>query len=430
MPGMSGSEPDLRMFGPLGLSTFRQGSGTTWVPDAVTLPFYHVPARGWDVMAHGLVFGQLVRQNGPRGDTQLGSINWSMVMASRPVAGGRLQLRAMNSLEAWTVSERGYPILLQSGETHRGEPIRDRQHPHDFFMELGALYEHALTRSLAVQLYVAPSGEPALGPVAFMHRPSAENDPMVSLGHHWQDATHITFGVITAGLYTRRWKIEGSLFNGREPDENRWDFDLDGARLDSYAGRVTINPTDAWSLSGSYGFIDPPAGATSHGSMHRMTAAALHGAAVGPDGHWSSALVWGANRHTGHGRLAHSALAETNLEPNARDALFGRVEYVQKSADDLSIATLDEETRLDLVSLSAGYVREVATALRTSGGIGVRGTVNLVPRSLESHYGARAPLGIVLFFRLRPAQRSMHDMPGMPGMRMASGAPTATEAGK
>ena len=416
MPGMDERAPDLRMFGPLGLSTFRQGSGTTWVPDAVTLPFYHVPARGWDVMAHGLVFGQLVHQSGRRGDTQVGSINWSMIMASRPLAGGRLQLRAMNSLEAWTVSKRGYPILLQSGETYRGVPIRDRQHPHDFFMELGALYERALTRSLAVQLYVAPSGEPALGPVAFMHRPSAENDPMVSLGHHWQDATHITFGVITAGLYTRRWKVEGSLFNGREPDENRWNMDLKGARLDSYAGRLTINPSDAWSLSGSYGFIDPPMDLVSHGSMHRMTASVLHGTRASKAGHWSSAAVWGANRHTGHGRLEHSALVESNFEPNGRDAMFGRVEYVQKTAGDLAIATLDEDARLALVSLSAGYVRDVATALRTSGGIGVRATLNLVPSDVETHYGSRTPAGVVVFFRLRPAARSMDDMAGMPGM--------------
>ena len=419
MPGMPMHEapaPDLRMFGPLGLSTFRQGSGTAWVPDAVTLPFYHVPARGWDVMAHGLVFGQLVHQDGPRGDTQLGSINWSMVMASRPLAGGRLQLRAMNSLEAWTVSGRGYPILLQSGETHRGIPIRDRQHPHDFFMELGAFYERALSKSLAWQVYVAPSGEPALGPVAFMHRPSAENDPMVSLGHHWQDATHITFGVVTAGLFTRRWKLEGSAFNGREPDENRWDFDLDGARLDSRAARLTMNPDSAWSLSASYGFIRAPERPRSTESMRRVTASVQHGARIGASGRWSSALVWGANRHEGSAELEHSALAETNYEPDGRNAWLARVELVQKSAEDLSLETLDEHERVDVGAVSLGYVREIGARWGTSGGVGVRGTVSLVPRAAEAAYGSRTPLGAVVFVRLRPARRTMDDMRGMPGM--------------
>jgi hypothetical protein len=408
MPGMEhcrGDVPDLRMYGPLGLSTFRQGSGTSWVPDAVNSPFYHVPLRGWDVMAHGLAFGQLVHQSGARGDTQLGSINWSMVMGSRPLVGGRLQLRAMNSLEAWTVTDRGYPILLQSGETLRGDAIHDRQHPHDFFMELGAFYERALSPSLAWQLYVAPSGEPALGPVAFMHRPSAENDPMVSLGHHWQDATHITFGVVTAGLFSRRWKLEGSAFNGREPDENRWNLDLRGARLDSYSGRLTVNPNASWSLSGSYGFIHAPERPRSETSMHRLSASALHGARIGSTGRWSSALVWGANLESGHAALEHSFLAETNFEPSDRHALFGRVELVQKTGEDLSLGIGDEHEEFDLLALSAGYVREVGTFLRTSGGVGVRGTLNILPAALEPHYGSRTPLGVVVFLRLRPATR-------------------------
>ena len=409
MPGMEhcrGDAPDLRMYGPLGLSTFRQGSGTAWVPDAVSAPYYHLPVRGWDVMAHGLVFGQLVHQGGPRGDTQVGSINWSMVMASRPLAGGRLQLRAMNSIEAWTVTNRGYPILLQSGETMDGTPIRDRQHPHDFFMELGAFYERAISRALAVQLYVAPSGEPALGPVAFMHRPSAENDPMVSLGHHWQDATHITFGVVTAGLFSRRWKLEGSAFNGREPDENRWNVDLRGARLDSYAGRLTLNPSASWSLSASFGFLQSPEAPRDDASMHRVTASALHGARIGETGRWSSTLLWGANAEAGHERLEHSALAETNFEPDDRNALFGRAEYVQKTAEDLSVEGADAHARYDLVALSAGYVREVGAALRTSAGVGARATLNLLPRALEPHYGSRTPAGLVLFVRLRPHARS------------------------
>ena len=34
----------------------------------------------------------------------------------------------------------------------------------------------------------------------FMHRPSAADDPFAPLGHHWQDATHEAFGVVTTGL--------------------------------------------------------------------------------------------------------------------------------------------------------------------------------------------------------------------------------------
>ena len=188
--------------GPLSLSMDRMGSGTTWIPDAVTLPSRHKMFGAWEVMAHGFVFGQYDHQNGPRGDDQLGSLNWTMLMASRELAGGHFQARTMLSLDPATVTSKGYPLLLQTGEAFGGEPLHDRQHPHDFFMELGVLYQREFNHRIAWSLYAAPSGEPALGPVAFMHRPSAMDNPAAPLGHHWQDATHVSFGVVTAG-YSR-----------------------------------------------------------------------------------------------------------------------------------------------------------------------------------------------------------------------------------
>jgi hypothetical protein len=206
---------------PLGIPMDRMGSGTTWIPDAVALPSKHFRLGTWDMMLHGFVFAQYDKQSGDRGDVQFGSLNWGMLMASRPFAGGRIQARTMLSFDPATVTEKGYPLLLQSGETFGGEPLHDRQHPHDFLMELGVLYERTIGRGAAMSLYAAPSGEPALGPVAFMHRPSAMDNPTAPLGHHWQDATHISFGVLTAGVFTRTVKLEASAFNGREPDEER-----------------------------------------------------------------------------------------------------------------------------------------------------------------------------------------------------------------
>src|SRR5262245_50065787 len=60
---------------PLGVPMDRFGSGTTWIPDAVTLPSKHFNAGRWELMLHGFVFGQYMSQGGPRGDTQLGSLN-------------------------------------------------------------------------------------------------------------------------------------------------------------------------------------------------------------------------------------------------------------------------------------------------------------------------------------------------------------------
>src|SRR4029077_14479694 len=307
MPRQTPMKPiTMIMNDPLGVSMERMGSGTTWIPDAVPLPARHVMSGSWLLMLHGFGFAQYDKQGGPRGNDQFGSLNWVMLMASRDLLGGRFQARTMLSLDPATVTNRGYPLLLQSGETYGGQPLFDRQHPHDFWMELAVMYERALSRSIGVTVYGAPSGEPALGPVAFMHRPSAMDNLAAPLSHHWQDVTHISFGVLTGGLFWRHWKLEGSVFNGREPNEERWGFDH--IRLDSYAGRFTAQLDSSWVVSAGYGFLKSPEALTPSESIHRVTASVLQGRKLGMDGQIASSVIWGANRHSG--RTAHSVLAE------------------------------------------------------------------------------------------------------------------------
>ena len=398
---------------PLGISMERTGSGTTWIPDAVTLPARHFMAGPWEVMLHGFAFGQYISQGGPRGEDQFGSLNWAMLMASRNLAGGRFQARTMLSLDPATVTRRGYPLLLQSGEIIDGAPIVDRQHPHDFWMELGVLYERAVSSSLGISLYAAPSGEPALGPVAFMHRPSAMDNPLAPLGHHWQDATHISFGVLTAGIFGKTWKLEGSAFNGREPDEERWDFDR--MKLDSWSGRLTINPGPAWSASVGYGYLDSPEALSPGESQHRLTAAILHGKPLGADGQWSTTLVYGANQTSEHGR-SHSIGLESEAILDARNTVFMRSERAEKSAHDLALDdapfNFDPDETLPVSSVSLGYIRELGRGWGATLGVGAMGTVNFVPSSLSDIYGSRSPLGAVVFLRVRPFHQS-RDMAGM-----------------
>src|SRR5579864_8153548 len=222
MPGMGDST--ARMAGVLGIPMNRDGSGTSWLPDASPMMANHFSAGAWNFMFHYRAFVYYDRQNDAdqarRGDDQFGSVNWAMLMAGRDLARGHLELRGMMSAEPWTVGAGGYPLLLQSGESYRGQPLHDRQHPHDLFMELAAIYTHSLGKNLALQAYVAPVGEPASGPVAFPHRPSAAGDPFAPLGHHWQDATHISYAVFTAKTYSRSLKLETSIFNGREPAQD------------------------------------------------------------------------------------------------------------------------------------------------------------------------------------------------------------------
>ena len=403
---------------PLGVSMERMGSGTTWIPDAISLPSRRFRAGQWDLMLHGFAFGQFDEQQGPRGDSQIGSLNWAMFMASHALAGGRFQARTMLSLDAAGVTPQGYPLLLQTGEAYHGVALHDRQHPHDFFMELGAMYERPVTPQVGLSLYGAPSGEPALGPVAFMHRPSAMDNPFAPIGHHWQDATHVSFGVLSAGLFTHEWKLEGSVFNGREPDENRWNFDP--IKLDSYSGRLAFNPNEHWALSAGYGYLKSPEALDPTESMHRITASAMYGAKLGADGQWATTVIWGANKHASLPALAHSALVESEAVLDESNTVLGRLEYVEKSANDLVLDTPQygfASTRMfDVSALSLGYIREVARLGAATLGVGAMGTANLVPSVLANAYESRLPLGWTVFIRLRAAHEAGGQMSGMSGM--------------
>jgi len=385
----------MKMTDPLGISMERMGSGTTWIPDAVPLPARHTMAGSWLLMWHGFGFVQYDTQGGPRGADQFGSLNWAMLMASRDLLGGRFQARTMLSLDPATVSNRGYPLLLQNGESYRGQPLVDRQHPHEFWMELAVMYERALSPSIGVMAYAAPSGEPALGPVAFMHRPSAMDNPLAPLGHHWQDATHTSFGVVTAGIFGHHWKLEGSVFNGREPNEERWGFDR--MRLDSYSGRFSAHLDSNWTFSAGYGYLKSPEALSPDESVHRATASVLQGHKIGRNGQLATTILWGANRHSG--KTTHSVLAESEAALDPQNTLFGRVELVQKTAEDLGLAF---DSTFTVTALSVGYIREVGRTSWGTVGIGVQGTLNVVPAALDPFYGSRTPIGGMFLVRIRP----------------------------
>jgi hypothetical protein len=237
-----------------------------------------------------------------------------------------------------------------------------------------------------------------------MHRPSALNDPFAPLAHHWTDATHITYGVLTAGIFTKHVKLEGTLFNGREPDEDRYDFDF--AALDSYGARLSINPTSHWALGASYSYLKEPEALHPDENQHRLGASLLHTVPLGREGEWASALVYGANKHVESsgdaGPWEHSIMAESNLQLDAANTVFGRVEYVRKGGEELLLPTPLSAEEFDIRNLSLGYIREFAGYRGVTLGVGVRGAINLIPESLEDVYGSRTPLGVAVFLRVRP----------------------------
>lgn len=331
------------------------------------------------------------------------SVNSAMAMAWHPLGPGELTGRLMLSAEPLTVGKSGYPLVLQSGETADGQPLHDRQHPHDLFMEVAVQYAFPVSDSVGVEVYLAPSGEPALGPTAYPHRISAMSDPLAPIGHHWQDATHISFGVISAGVFTRNIKLEGSWFNGREPDENRWNFDV---RLpDSYSGRLSWNPNEHWNAQMSYGYLRSPERLEPEVSVHRVTASGTYNSRMGEEANWATTLVFGENIED-DGHATGSALLETNWNLDGHHVAFGRVEYVRKTAHDLALPENESRSSFDVALLGLGYAYYLGPFGALMPAVGARGTVGFVPETLEPVYGSRAPLGAIFFVQLRP--RAMH----------------------
>jgi YHS domain-containing protein len=385
----------------------REASGTAWLPDATPMYAFHWQRGSWQYMAHENAFLQSLHESSERGDDQAGSINWIMGMAQRNVGRGRLMLSAMFSAEPWTIGGCGYPDLLASGEQCRNETIHDRQHPHDLFMELTAEYDAPLKGAVRLQLYGGPVGEPALGPVAFPHRISAMPNPLAPIAHHWLDSTHVSFGVITAGLFGNKWKAEASVFNGREPDEIRTNFDF-GA-LDSLSGRLWFLPTPNIALQVSAGRLneaEAAEGAGPRSNVNRLTASATYHR-IRERSVWASTIAWGRNSELGDGTTA--VLMESSFTVADRDAWFGRWEVAGKTPHDLELTTASEST-LTLTKVQGGYVRYLPAVRGFKVGFGAEGSVGVVPAELRSVYGSRANVGAGIFVTVRPAMMTSSSM--------------------
>jgi hypothetical protein len=396
MPGHEGHDVASA---PLDLPAGRDGSGTSWTPDSTPVQGLMHQTGAWMLMLHGHAFLQFIDAGGDRGSRQVGSINWVMGMAERDWRGGRVKLHAMASLEPLTVGRCGYPDLLQSGEACRGVALHDRQHPHDLLMELAVDYRRPLSHGLAFEVYGGPVGEPALGPTAYPHRSSAMPNPMAPIAHHWLDSTHVSFGVVTGGLYGRRWKAEASVFNGREPDDRRYDLDL-GA-LDSYSARLSLAPTSTWALQVSGGHLaDAEADvATGHReNVDRLTASATY-LRVRDERVWASTVAWGLNHE--HGLSSSAFTVETALDVTPRDAVFGRAELVGKTSAELGFEDEGMDARL-AARLEAGYTRWLAD--RWGLRVGMGGSIGLafVPSEFEGVYGGRHAGQVAVFGTIRP----------------------------
>ena len=370
----------------------REGSGTSWQPDASPDMGGMSMSRGWMVMTDALVNGVYDHQGGPRGGDEAFASGMAMVMADRPLAdGSMIGLRAMFSLDP-LMGPKGYPLLLATGETADGKtPLVDRQHPHDLFVELAASYSRPISNDDNLFVYAGLPGEPAFGPPAFMHRVSGMDSPEAPISHHWLDSTHVSFGVVTAGWVHGPFKLEGSAFNGREPDRNRWD--IEAHALSSWAARASWNPGPDWSLQASVAHLKSPEQLEPGVDQDRISLSAIYTRRFGQGGLWSTTLAWG-RKDLQPGPVLDAWLLESAVVFAQRWTLFGRAERVDENE---LLGPGGPPHTVDKLSL--GAIRDVRIAAHWKLGLGGLVSLYAMPAALKPVYGA--PVSAMGFVRLK-----------------------------
>ena len=412
MPGMQHGDHEMQMSSTVNVGDpmEREASGTAWNPDSS--PVYakmKMTSGGGMWMFMGTAFLRYtdvgserdVSSAGKGGRSRVDAPSMFMAMYSHGI-GEKAQFgfRSMLSLDPIIERGYGYPLLYQSGELYRGQPIHDRQHPHDLISELAVTWSYKFSDKRSFYLYAGYPGEPALGPPMYLHRTSGMNNPDAPIGHHWQDSSHITFGVLTAGYSFGNAKIEASAFNGTEPNENRWNFDK--PRLTSFSGRFSFNPTKNWALQISHGYLkDPEPAEPEIHILRRTTASAIYNKKFDDDHNFAGTVVWGQN-YT-NGSSTNSLLFESNYD-FFRNAVFGRGETVQKSGHDLVLDHILEDEVFNVSKFSVGYVRDIVSGKGIDVGLGGMFTANFNPRSLTPYYGGTSHGGWQIFMRFRSSK--------------------------
>jgi hypothetical protein len=403
MPGMNHQN-----FNRAGRYLMNMSSGTAMNPYSWQMPMLMTRSGSWNLMFMGQAFLVDTQQSGPRGGDKLYSPNWFMVSALHSLAGGSVDFTAMLSLDPATVTNRRYPLLFQTGETAYGQLLVDAQHPHDLVMGLSVQYAHPLGPDNMLQLYYAPVGDPALGPVAFPHRASAFELPQATLGHHWQDSTHVADNVATVAVRHKWLRLEASGFYGSEPDENRWN--IDWGKMNSYAARFSVAPNANWLAQISAGHLTQPE-RQEPGDVNRITASLQYSRPLDLGTSWSTSLIWGRNHQTANQRNLNSYLLETLYPATRRNFLTARLELVDK--DELFAVQPEIEERLAITAgnsfriqaYTVGYTRDIASLRNVEAGLGANVTLYRVPAAIQPYYGER-PRGVNVYlrFRLRPVK--------------------------
>lgn len=356
------------------------------------------PASGWTAQVHGYAFLVANRQGGPSGDRDFESVNHLMVVGTHALWGGSVSLLGTFSLEPVTVPRKGSALLFQRGETIDGVLLVDHQHPHDLFLELAVAWQRPLSRVVSFRGYLAPVGEPPVGPTAYTHRLSSSALPTAPLSHHNLDSTHLSTDVVAAGFGFGPVTIEAGGFHGREPGENR--FDIDGGPIDSYAGRISVRPFEGLSLQVSAARREHPE-VTEDGNQTRQTASIQYEHTL-PRGVVAATLAFGRNLLPGDQR-ERGNLLEGLWTFREHHTVTARLEMVDRDVYELlnkagrpgNVAPQD--TRIDALTL--GYLHDLPWLAELDAAAGIAVTTYRFDSILDDTYGRR-PVSGQIFLRV------------------------------
>jgi hypothetical protein len=388
MPGMNMPGMNMSNMNPAAMSLMDLASGTSVNPAAWKMPMLMAHLGSWNTMFMAGAFIVDTQQSGPRGGDKLYSPSIFMASAShRAGAKGAFQADLMLSLDPATITGERYPLLFQTGETAYGHPLYDAQHPHNFIMALGFHYAYEVSDDTTIRIYFAPVGDPALGPVAYPHRASAEELPQAPISHHLQDSTHISDDVVTVGISHKQFTLEASGFHGAEPGENRWI--IQQGAIDSWSTRLWFFPTKNWAAQVSVGRLTHPE-ALQPGDQIRATSSLSY-----TKGGWSSTFVWGRNHDTDTQHNNNSYLAESVLPISKKNFLTSRIELADK--DELSVPI---PGTFRIGAYTFGYTRDIYLFSYVETGIGANVSAYSLPDAIKPYYGNH-PVGGNIFIRLR-----------------------------
>jgi hypothetical protein len=372
----------------------KEGSGTSLLPESSPMYMRHLGRNGrFEQSGMGFVTFNFTDAGGPRGPERFYSNSMLMLMGVAANEKETTGYSVMLSLDPLFNGRFGAPNLFQTGETAYGVPLTDFQHPHDLFVEVAGTYSREIAPATRAFVYAGPVGEPALGGPTFMHRPSGVEIPEAPIGHHWFDSTHISWGVLTLGVNTTTWQLEGSLFNGHEPDENR--YAPDSVSLNSASARLTLTPSRDLAFNVAYGFLDEPEPLEPGVHQNRVTASAVWNRALADGDNLAVSAAFGRNLK--EGEPTHAYLLETTYSTGPT-SLFARWESVEKD----EIGGVPAGTyRINKFLL--GGVQELARFDGFDFGVGGYVGFYMFPSSLEPFYGEN-PMTLGVFVRLRPSR--------------------------